>query len=149
MIRFRLTWLMLFATSCILLLVNCQSWQPGVGGAIRGVMLGTRLERFFGWPATYRAEFWRSDDGELASRILAVAPFYYPGEEMSLEQRKLGIGALAVDVAFGLLVLCSVALIVESALDRVWSGRRAFLLVVFGLFMLVLWGVSPHLSVSL
>jgi hypothetical protein len=112
-------------------------------------MPGTQLERFFGWPATYRAESWRSDDRELASRILAVAPFYYPGEEMSLEQREIGIGALVVDVAFGLLVLFSVALIVESALSRVWGGKQAFLLVVFGLFMLILWAVSPHLSVSL
>ena len=93
---------MLLAVAAILFLLNWQCWQPGVGGAVGGNRPGTRLERFFGWPATYQADLWRSDDQALASRILASAPFYYPGDEMALEYRALGTGAVAINVAFAL-----------------------------------------------
>src|SRR5438128_1075385 len=81
MIRFRVTWLALLAAAAVLFLLNWQCWQPGVGGAVGGRPPGTQLERFFGWPATYLAELWRSADQALASRILASAPFYDPGDE--------------------------------------------------------------------
>jgi hypothetical protein len=60
MIRFRGTWLVLFAGAAVVFLLNWQCWQPGVGGAAGGGPPGTQLERFFGWPATYQVELWRS-----------------------------------------------------------------------------------------
>ena len=130
-------------------LLNWQCWQPGVGGAGGGRPPGTQLERFFGWPATYQAELWRSDDQALASRILAAAPFYYPEHEMTLEQREFGIAALAVDVVFALLVLLSVAMIVECTLLQVWTRQRVMLLAGVGLLLLVVWVSSPSVSISL
>jgi hypothetical protein len=149
MIRFRATWLFLLAVAAALSLLNGICWQPGIGGAVGGRAPGTQLEHFFGWPATYRAELWRSDDETLASRILAVAPFYDPGDEMLLEYRVIGITALTVDVAFGLLVLLGVAVIMEGMLRRAWPGWRVALLAVVGILLLVLWMARPLVSVSL
>jgi hypothetical protein len=149
MVRFRVTWLLLFAVAVVLFLLNWQCWQPGVGGAVAGRPPGTQLERFFGWPATYQAELWRSDDQALASRILASAPFYYPRDEMSLEYRALGIEALAVDVAFALLVLVLVTVILKCVLRRVWGSRQVELLAGAGLLLLVLWAARQSVSVSL
>jgi hypothetical protein len=148
MIRFWITWLLL-ATAAVLFLLNWQCWRPGVGGAMGGRPPGTHMERSFGWPATYQAEIWRSDDQELASRILASAPFYYPGAEMSLEQRMLGWTALAVDVAFALLVLLSVAVFVQCVRRRVWGRRQVALLAGTALVLVGLWAASRFVSVSL
>jgi len=149
MIRFRGTWLVLLAVAAALFLLNWQCWQPGVGGTVGGKPLGTQLERSFGWPATYQVELWRSDDQALASRILAAAPFYDPGDEMALEYQVLGGPALAVDVAFALLVLFAVAVIMEGARRHGLAGRQAVLLAGTGLLLLVLWAVSPAVRVSL
>jgi hypothetical protein len=115
----------------------------------RGRPPGTQLEQFFGWPATYQAELWRSDDQALAVRILASAPFYYPGGEMSLEYRVLGMAALAVDVAFAVLVLLWAAVIVECVLRGMLGSRQLVLLAGVGLLLWVLWTASPSVSVSL
>jgi hypothetical protein len=149
MFRFRATWLTLFAGTTILFLLNWQCWRPGVGGAVGGRPPGTELERFFGWPATYQAELWRSDDQALATRILAVAPFYNPDVEMSLEHRGFGVAALTVDVVFALLVLLAVAIIMDCTVRQVWTGGRVMLLAGVGLLLLVLWVVSPSVSISL
>jgi hypothetical protein len=140
---------MLLGVAAALFLLNWQCWQPGVGGAVGGRPPGTQLERFFGWPATYKAELWRSDDPALASRILAAAPFFYPRGEMSLEDDALGLAALAVDVGFALLVLLSAAVIMECALRRVWARQQVALLTGAGLLLVALWAVSPSISVSL
>jgi hypothetical protein len=149
MIRFRVTWLVLLAVAAGLFLLNWQCWQPGVGGTIGGKPPGTQLERYFGWPATYQAELWRSDDPALAARILAEAPFYDPGDEMSLEYRILGVAAIAVDGAFALLALLAVAVIVECSLRQGWARRQVLFLVGTGFFLLVLWVAGPSVSVSL
>jgi hypothetical protein len=149
MVRFRGTWLVLLVVGAALFLLSWQCWQPGVRGAVGGRAAGTYLERFFGWPATYQAELWRSDDQALSSRILAAAPFYYPGDEMSLEYRSVGMPALAVNVAFGLLVCLSVAVIMECVQRRAWGSRAVTLLTTSALLLLVLWAVSQSVSVSL
>jgi hypothetical protein len=145
----RRAWLMLLAVAAVLFLLNWQCWKPGVGGAVGRSPPGTQLERYFGWPATYQAELWRSDDQALASRILAWAPFYYPGNEMSLEYRVIGMEALGIDVAVALLVFLSVAVIMECALRRVWGSLLVVLLAAAGLLLFVLWAASPSVSVSL
>jgi hypothetical protein len=148
MVQFLVTWLVLPAVAGVLFLLNWHCWQPGIGGAAGGRPAGTQLERSFGWPATYQAELWRSDDQALASRILAAVPFYYPGGEMSLECRVVGVAALAVNVAFALLVLLAVAVTMQCARRRLWDRRRVVLLAGAGLLLLVLWAASPSVSVS-
>ena len=149
MIRFGVTWLMLLVGAALLFQLNWQCWRPGVGGASGGSPPGTQLELFFGWPATYRAELWRSNDESLGSRILASAPFYYPGSEMSLEYHAFGMDALTVDIIVALLVLLLVAVIVECALRRAWNRRVVVLLASGVALLLVLWASSQSVSVSL
>jgi hypothetical protein len=149
MIRSPLMWLALLAVASVLFLLSWHCWQPGVGGAGGGRPSGTRLERFFGWPATYQAELWRSDDQELASRILEAAPFYYPTDEMRLEYRVLGIASLAVDIAFAMLVLLGAAVMMECVSRRAWSRRRLVLLASVSLGLVILWAVSPSVGISL
>jgi hypothetical protein len=148
MIRFRVTWLVLLAMAAALFMLNWQCWQPGVGGAVGGRPPGTQLELFFGWPATYQAELWRSDDEALASRILASAPFYYPDGEMSLECRAVGMRALALNLLFAVLMLLSVAVMMECALRRVWNSRVVAVLAGAGLLLLALLAASQPISVS-
>jgi hypothetical protein len=149
MVRFRGTWLVLLVVGAVLFLLNWQCWQPGVGGAVGGRPAGTYLERSFGWPATYQAELWRSDDQALSSRILAAAPFYCPHDEMSFEYRAVGMRALAVNVAVGLLVCILVAVIMECVQRGAWGSRPMALLTTTALLLLVLWAVSGSVSVSL
>ena len=149
MFRFPKMWLILLALAAVLFLLNWQCWRLGIGSAVGGRPPGTELERFFGWPATYQAELWRSDDRALADRILASAPFYWPGDEMALEYRVLGMAALAVNVGFALLVVLSVVVILEGVVGREWGSRQVGLLAGVGLLLLALWAVSPSVSVSL
>jgi hypothetical protein len=149
MIRFWLTWLMLLAAAVLLFLLSWHCWRPGVGGPVGGRPPGTQLELFFGWPATYQAELWWSDDESLGSRILASAPFYYPDGEMSLEYHVFGMKALAVDILVALLLLLLVAVIMECALRGAWNWRIAALLAGAGVLFLVLWAASESVSVSL
>jgi hypothetical protein len=147
MIRFT-QGLVLVALAAVLFFLNWHCWKPGVGGASGGRPPGTQLERFFGWPAIYLAEFWRSDDEALAARILESAPFYYPGEEMTLEYSVWGVGAIAVDVAFALSALAAAFIILES-LQAGWSKGHIMLLAGAGLLLLVLLAAGPAPSVSL
>jgi hypothetical protein len=149
MVRFRGTWLVLVAVGAVLFLLNWHCWQPGVGGAVGGRPAGTYLERFFGWPATYQAELWRSDEQALSSRILAAAPFYYPGDEMSLEYCSVGTLALVVDVAVALLLCLAVAVSMECVQRGAWGSQAVGLLTTSALLLLMLWAVSRSASVSL
>jgi hypothetical protein len=149
MIRSWATWLMVLAGAVVLLLLNWQCWRPGVGGASGGRSPGTQLELFFGWPATYQAELWRSDDQALGTRILAAAPFSDPGSEMSLEYRAFGMAALGVNLLVALLLLLSVGVIMECALRGTWNRRVVVLLVGVCGLLLALWAASPSVSVSL
>jgi hypothetical protein len=149
MFWFRATWLALLATTAILFVLNWQCWRPGVGVTVGGMQPGTHLEQSFGWPATYQAELWLSDDQALASRIIDAAPFYYPDGEMTLEQRVFGLAAFAVDLGFALLVLLSVALVAECSLRQVWSARGVLLLACVGALLVGLWLTSASVSISL
>ena len=149
MIRFQLTWLVLLFVAVLLFLLNWQCWLPGVGGPSGGRPPGTQLELFFGWPATYQAELWWSHDESLGSRILASAPFYYPDGEMSLEYHVFGMAALAVNLAFALLVLLSVAVIMECVFRQDWGRRQVALLVAAAFLLLLLWAASLSVSVAL
>jgi hypothetical protein len=85
------------------LVANAFAWQLGIGGR-RDRTPGTELERYFGWPAVWRAELWDSSDPALGHRILKQAPFFWPGGEMQRQRRYTGAVAVAVDMA--VLLLC-------------------------------------------
>ncbi|HEY2584167.1 MAG TPA: hypothetical protein VGI81_00210 [Tepidisphaeraceae bacterium] len=83
----------------MLAMINVVCLRPGVGGRRSGTP-GTELERYFGWPATVVAEQWESDDPDLASKILRVAPVYRPHEEMKLSVRRVSVIAAILNVVF-------------------------------------------------
>jgi hypothetical protein len=68
---------------------------------------------------------------------------------MTLEFRVLGLVAVAVNIAFALLVVLSVVIIIRGVIGMIWSRRQVGLLMGFGLLLLMLWAVSQSVSVSL
>lgn len=83
----RRTWTVLAVAVAFFLLLNLHPWDQGVGGSGPQQPPGTNFEGYFGWPACYRAEWWKSDDPALMMRILSRAPFYSPSREMTLHVR--------------------------------------------------------------
>lgn len=119
----------------VLGLANSVCWSPGVGTRLTlpGHPKGTELELFFGWPAQYRAELWRSNDPALASRILESAPFYLPGEEMQRHVRYTGVSAIALNLLFALLLAGTIGIAVEYlgfGGGQRWFGRAGLLLLI-------------------
>jgi hypothetical protein len=144
------TWIAMLALLVVLLAANLWCWRPGIGGGGGGRLRGTEMELFYGWPATYRAEWWRSDDPALAQRLLQAAPFCRPAGTMKLQACYVGILSVLADVAFGTAALFVVGAIVESAIRRARPRRMVVGLV--GLAVLVLLGmlavsesISQHL----
>jgi len=113
------TWLALLTVLGILLAVNLWCWRPGIGGSGSSRPPGTELELFYGWPATYQAEWWRSEDTTLARRLLQSAPFCYSGD-MELQARYLRVLPALADVAFAAAALFALGVVVESAVRRFW-----------------------------
>jgi hypothetical protein len=116
------SWCAAFLVLGVILLANLVCWAPGVGTRLRlpGNPKGTELELFFGWPAQYRAELWRSNDPELAGQILKAAPFYLPGDEMERHVRYTGAAAIIVNVLFALLLAGSAVIAVECFFFGGW-----------------------------
>ena len=148
----RRSWLAILVVVAVLLTVNLTCWAPGVGssdGTLPGRPKGTELERYFGWPAQYRAELWHSDDQNLAGQILIAAPFYKPGHEMVCQVRYLGLWAILIDVLFALILSVLAALIVEQSAFE--ARRRPF--VWLGILLLVclctLFLAAGHVDVHL
>lgn len=129
------TWLAVLALLAVLLAVNLWCWRPGIGGGGSSRPPGTEMELFYGWPTTYRAEWWRSEDPALAERLLQTAPFCRPGGEMELQARYLGIIPVLADVAFAVAALFTLGVGVESAVRRSWP-RWAVVGLVFATFVM-------------
>src|SRR5262245_8193199 len=117
--RSRRSWFAIVVLAGIFLAANLRSWSLGVGGRTDIVNVekpkGTELERFFGWPAYYRAELWRSDDQALATKILREAPFYDPGKEMTEVIRRTSWQACLLNLVFAISALALMSLIFIAA----------------------------------
>ena len=115
------TWVVLGLLLAVLLATNCWSWQPGTGGGAGGRPPGAEVELFYGWPATYQAEWWRSEDPTLLPRLLETAPFIDPRREMDLQARYFGLLPALADCAFAIALLVGLGLAVEATARRSWS----------------------------
>jgi hypothetical protein len=124
---------------------NAFSLQPGVGSG-SDERPGTEFERFLGFPATYRAELWESDDPNLAQKILAKAPFYSPHDEMKLRHGYSSVAALAVNVLVGLMGIALIALHGTGALSL--DQRPPWGAILIG-GIVVCFMLSPHVSTHL
>jgi hypothetical protein len=102
------------------LAANLWCWRPGIGSGRPNRPPSTEIDLYYGWPATYQAEWWRSDDGTLARRLLETAPFCHPGSEMELQARYRGALPALADITFAVAALFAVGVVVESEVRRCW-----------------------------
>ena len=104
------------------------------------------MELYYGWPVTYQAEWWRSEDPDLAKHLLQSAPFCHPAGQMTLQARSWGIPAAVADVAFGGAVVFTLALAVESIIGRFRPGIVVVGLIVAFLIMGAVLAVADRIE---
>ncbi|WP_020474737.1 hypothetical protein [Zavarzinella formosa] len=145
----RQTGIAMIVALAVLLALNFWCWQPGIGGGSGGRPPGAELELFYGWPATYQAEWWRSEDQTLTQRLLQTAPLCRPGDEMERQARYFGAPAALADLAFALAVLFAIGAAVESLARRSVSIYRIAGLLVALLVMVLVLAVAERLDTHL
>jgi hypothetical protein len=140
------TWLTTIALLFGLAAANLWCWQPGIGGG-RQPPHGAELELYYGWPATYQAEWWRSEDPTLTRRLLESMPFYDFASEMTLRNRYFRLPAALANAAFALAAVCAVTILCESAYRRRHLSRREpWALLIAGIVIVVVLLAARALS---
>lgn len=142
------TWILAGLVLSVFLVLNLICWQPGIGGTRSGPP-GAELERYFGWPAQYRAELWHSEDVELLHKLFVRAPFYQPHGEMDLKNRYLGWKAVAVNCSFGVIIVFLVGLFNERGTHSKWNWKTVSIVILAGLALFFLYWIAPTVQVSL
>jgi hypothetical protein len=144
----RETWAGLGLGAIILAAANLWCWSPGIGGGQPHGRPGAEVELYYGWPATYRAEWWRSDDPALVPVLLRRAPFFHPSGVMDLQHRYVGVWPALADAAFALAALAAVCLGMEAQ-ARGWRRGTVVGLVLAAAVMVAVWRVADRISVHL
>jgi hypothetical protein len=140
----RMTWVAVLVVAMALLADNFLCWKPGIGPTAKGPPVGTELELYYGWPATFYVECWQSEDPFLGSRILLVAPFYRPEGEMDLQDRYFGWLPAGVNVVFTAAAMVLVGLVWETACRQKWSSKHTVIACVCaGLLIAALLAAEP------
>jgi hypothetical protein len=138
------TWVALVIGLLVLLAANLWCWRPGIGGQPGG----SAVELYYGWPATYRAEWWSSEDPNLEPAFLDTAPFFHPSGAMEHRVRSTELLPALADVAFAAAVLI-IGTGTESLARGTWRPRRVIGLVIAAAVLAVVWvaaeGISAHL----
>ncbi len=111
------TWMLVGATGAVYLNLNLVA-SPGTGPRRAPKPPGSELERFFGWPATYRAELWESDDPRMADWYAGSAWMSDPSPHMTLLARRFGLRAAAVDLLFAVVILTMTGVASEGSRRR-------------------------------
>jgi|GEM_PF-7064158 len=110
---------------------------------------GFELERYFGWPAAYRADFWESDDPKMADRGKGSFRIYDPSREMSRLEHVVGIPAAAADALFFLIIIVMTGVGSEAALRNEWRRRDLAVAVACATGLALLYLASDSVSVML
>ena len=142
------TWAALALGLFALLGANLWCWRPGIGGGGPARPPGTEVELFYGWPATYRAEWWRSDDPALAQSFLERAPFFHPAGALGLQARSARLWPALADTAFAVAVLVVVGVGTEARV-RGWRRGMAIGLLLAAILLAGVWAVAEGMSVHL
>jgi hypothetical protein len=79
------------------LFVNGCSWQPGSGGR-HDRKPGMEMERYFGWPACFYVDLWRSDDRIDGIPLDYMWPLPITGR-MQFVYHSFGVVPLMIDAA--------------------------------------------------
>jgi hypothetical protein len=140
------TWGSIAIAAAVLLAANLWCWQAGIGGGVPGRPPGTEVELYYGWPATYRAEWWRSEDPALGLNLLGRAPFFHPAGMMERRAGYTGVWAAVVDAAFGSAVLVVIWLGADVR-ARGWRRATAIGLGLAAAVLVGAWMVADRVSV--
>jgi hypothetical protein len=143
------TWAALALAALVLLAANLWCWRPGIGGGGPDRPGGTEVELFFGFPATYRAESWRSEDPAFGRHYLERAPFFHPVGTMERQARYVDWLPVFADVAFGVAVLVVVGVSVESRVRGWWCAGGVALLAVGVAVVAARWFAAGAIAVHL
>jgi len=115
----------------VFLVVNGCSWMPGYGGR-NDRQPGMEVERYFGWPACFRAELWQSDHSHEVN-VDAYIPPVPLSSEMSFVYSSNAFIPLLLDAVLVAAVAAICALFV-------WAksrGRAANWMIFSGVFLAV------------
>jgi hypothetical protein len=150
----RRTWLAIVTVAAVFALINLRAWRPGIGGRTDGPggvgPAGSEIELYYGWPACHRAELVRSDDPELADRVLRTAPLHAPPHEAGwVAARYFGWSAAAVDAAFAIVATALVALLVECGRRGRWPRRALVAALILGIILVDAYWIADRVEVHL
>jgi hypothetical protein len=140
------TWISVLGLLGVLLALNLWCWRPGIGGGGGGRPPGTELELYYGWPATYQAEWWRSEDSSLLSQLLQTAPFCHPATDMVRQDRDFDAVAALADIAFGVAALMAMGVLKQTAEGRLRRSIAIVVLILAILVMVAVLGVSDRIE---
>lgn len=120
-------------------LVNACSWTPGYGGR-RDQQPGMEVERYFGWPACFRAELWRSDHPHQVD-VGAYVPPIPLSNEMSFVYARSGWLPLLLDVAL-VAIAAALGLLISRKRSAASLPRAAVVLAALGGLLVLLAGLT-------
>jgi hypothetical protein len=142
------TWTLAGATGAVWLAVNLVA-SPGSGPRRPPKAPGSELERAFGWPATYRAELWESDDPRTADSYAGPAWLSDPSPQMTLVVQRIGLRAAAVDLLLGLVIVVITCVASEGSRRRELRRSDVAVLVACVSILVVAYLASGLVSVFL
>lgn len=117
------------------LAVNAFSWNPGWGGR-HDKQPGRELERYFGWPACFYCDLWRSEHDHGINLALYFPPIPV-SREMTFVYHSLSLVALLMNVVFfaSWTFLCVILLLAEKQVRRAWMAPTGIGLIILGLLI--------------
>ena len=139
---------LLAMTSALWLVLNFVP-RLGIGPRMPPKPPGFELERYFGWPAAYRADLWESDDPKIADRGEGSFRVYDPSREMSRLEHVVGMKAAVVDALFFVVVIVMTVVGSEAASRDEWRRRELVVAVGCAIALALLYLASDSVSVSL
>lgn len=142
------TRMLMAMTSAFWLVLNLVP-RPGVGPRMPPMPPGFELERYFGWPAAYRADFWESDDPKMAGRGKGSFRIYDPSREISRLEHVVGIPTAAADALFFLIMVVMTGVRSEAASRYEWRRRELAVAVGGAIALTLLYLTSDSVLVTL
>jgi hypothetical protein len=123
----RSTFYMMAIVTAIIFVINLHCWKPGIGDRTDNdegkQVSGTEISLYFGWPAYYVAELWRSDES-LQSELLKRAPFFLVPDSMWMADRYVSIFAMVIDITFLLSAVLLIGIVWNSVIRDLWTVKR-------------------------
>lgn len=118
--------------------INAFSWNPGWGGRRDGES-GREIERYFGWPACFYCDLWRSD----GPQNIDMAAYFPPiplGGAMDFVYRSFSLVALLLNVTLVTCVAVSVLLFTttEPGAGQKWTQAAGLSLVILAFLIVML-----------